>query len=175
MSTIQEYSFIGKGMVILIDGAVEHAMGNCSSLSFKLSIDEKKLANYKTAGGGNQNTVYRINDITAEMDLRELSPENLALATSGGYSVDNATGVASIEALTQVGKEYSLRFEGLNEAQSGASVTVEVYRLKVSPADSLDLIGDDFSTLKVKGAILADSSKPAGKSQYFKIEMDTKV
>ncbi|WP_137009600.1 hypothetical protein [Aquitalea aquatilis] len=175
MSTIQEHSFIGKGVVTLIDGVVERPLGNCSSLGLKLSIDEKKLANYKTPGGGNQNTVYRINDVTAEMDLRELSPENMALATSGGVTTDPATGVASIEALTQVGKEFSLRFDGLNEAQGGASVVVEIYRLKVSPADSLDLISDDFATLKVKGAILADSSKPVGKSQYFKVEMATKV
>lgn len=172
---IQEFSYIGKGVVTLIDGGVETPLGNCSSLSFKLTVDEKKLANYKTAGGGNQNTVYRISDVSAEMDLRELSAANLAAATSGAASIDQATGLATIEALTQVGKEFGLRFDGLNEAQGGgASVVVTVYRVKLSPADSLDWIGDDFATLKIKGAVLADSTKPAGKSQYFKVVMATK-
>lgn len=175
MATLQEFSYIGKGIVTLIDGAVETPLGNCSSLGIKMTVDEKKLANYKTAGGGNQNTVFRISDASAEMDLREFSAANLALATSGAATIDQATGIVTVEALTQVGKEFGLRFDGLNEAQSGASVVITIYRLKVSPADSLDLISDDFATLKVKGAILADSTKPAGKSQYFKAVMATKV
>lgn len=173
---IQEYSYVGCGAVKLkLADADPVPVGNCSALSLKMSVDEKTLTDYTNGGGGTWNKMTRIKDVSIEMDLRELSPANIGLALNGTVIVDDATGKATIEALTAMGKEYTLIFEGMNDAQSGASVDVTVHRFKPTPAESLDLIGDDFATLKIKGSALVDKTQPAGKSRYFVVVMDTKV
>ena len=77
-----------------------------------------------------------------------------------------------IQAITDSGKEFKLIFVGLNEAQSGKAVVVDLYRVKFSPAQGLGFIGDEFNGLELTGSVLKDASKTgAGISQYFKVEM----
>lgn len=176
MAAIQEFSYIGNGVVKVQKGAATaREVGNCSALSLKISTDEKKLTDYTRGGGGTANKVVRISSVDVEMDLRELSPDNIALALQGDVTIDATSKEATIEALTQLGTEYKLIFEGLNEAQSGAKVNLTIHRFKPSPADDLALIGDDFATLKLKGGVLADRTKTGGKSMYFQVVMATQV
>ena len=78
----------------------------------------------------------------------------------------------SIEGLVSAGTDYRLVFDGLNEAQSGKAVSVTLYRVKFSPTAGLDLIGDDFGKMDLKGTVLQDSSiTTSGMSQYIKIQM----
>ncbi|MGE3319824.1 MAG: hypothetical protein AB7I18_11075 [Candidatus Berkiella sp.] len=78
-----------------------------------------------------------------------------------------------IHALVNSGYEYHLVFDGLNEAQSGKKVVLDLYRVKFTPASSLSLIGDDFASLELKGTALVDTSKVGtGISRYFKVEME---
>lgn len=78
-----------------------------------------------------------------------------------------------IQALIHSGDEYHLIFDGLNEAQSGKRVVLDIYRVKFTPAASLSFIGDDFGSLEMKGIALSDSSKTgSGVSRYFKVEME---
>ena len=72
-----------------------------------------------------------------------------------------------IQALTTAAAELELVFLGLNEADSGSPVTVKVWRGKFGPTQGLPLIGDDYAALEMAGAVLADSSKTGGVSQYF--------
>lgn len=175
-TAIQEYSYIGKGTVKLQKGAdPAREVGNCDGLNIKISTDEKEIQDYTTAGGGVANKITRIKSVDIEMSLRELSPDNIALAVLGSVAIDEVTKKATIEALTQTGVEYKLIFEGLNEAQSGASADVTIHRFKPSPADDIALIGDDFATLKLKGAALKDKTQPVGKSQFFQVVLDTQV
>ena len=77
-----------------------------------------------------------------------------------------------IEAITNSGKEWEMVFEGLNEARSDKPVVVDIYRLKFSPAQSVDFIGDDYASLQLTGEALKDTSKTgAGISQYIKVRM----
>lgn len=176
MAAIIEHSFIGNGVVKLQKGsAAAREVGNCSALSIKFSTDEKKIQDYTRGGGGNANKLTRISSVDVEMDLRELSPDNIALAIQGDVSIDATSKDATIEALTQLGAEYKLTFEGMNEAQGGAKVNVTIHRFKPSPTEDLSLIGDDFATLKLKGGVLVDRSKPAGKSGYFQVVMATQT
>jgi hypothetical protein len=81
-------------------------------------------------------------------------------------------GADVIQALTNSGDEYELIFDGLNEAETGKSVTVKVYRVKFSPAAALGFIGEDFGELALEGSVLNDASKVgAGVSQYFQIAL----
>ncbi|EIY4766838.1 hypothetical protein MM188_003220 [Vibrio cholerae] len=72
-----------------------------------------------------------------------------------------------VQALMNSGKEFRIVFNGMNEAKSGAPSIVRVHRWKPSPAESLSLIGEDFGELTLTGEVLADTTKPLGKSQFF--------
>lgn len=94
-----------------------------------------------------------------------------ALAIEVGY-----TKVAGnvVEALTSTSQEYTLTFVGLNEAQSGKAVVVDVHRAKFSPLSNLALIGDDFAALDLNGESLSDSTVVgAGLSKFFKVEVQS--
>lgn len=78
-----------------------------------------------------------------------------------------------VQALVSSGKEYELRFEGLNEARSGKRVLITAYRVKLGAAQNLGLIGEDYAALEMSGKLLKDTSKTgAGVSQYFKVEIE---
>lgn len=72
-----------------------------------------------------------------------------------------------VQALMTAAPELEFRFLGLNEADSGSSVEVNIWRAKLGPAQSIPLIGDDYAALEMTGAAMADASRPAGQSQYF--------
>lgn len=77
-----------------------------------------------------------------------------------------------VEAATTGALVLELHFEGLNEANSGKPVIVDVYRAQLSPTKALSLLGDKFADLAVDAEILADTSKTGvGTSQYFRVLM----
>ncbi len=77
-----------------------------------------------------------------------------------------------VEAMTQGAIILELHFEGLNEANSGKPVIVDVYRAQLSPTKALSLLGDKFADLQVEAELLADTSKVGeGISQYFRVKM----
>jgi len=77
-----------------------------------------------------------------------------------------------VEALTTGALILELHFEGLNEANSGKPVIVDVYRAQLSPTKALSLLGDKFSDLQVEAEVLADTSKVGtGISQYFRAKL----
>jgi len=76
-----------------------------------------------------------------------------------------------VQALTQSSQEFSLTLVGLNDAQSGKPVVVDLHRVKFSPAGELGFITDEFGAIEVTGEVLADSNiTGAGLSQFMKIE-----
>lgn len=79
----------------------------------------------------------------------------------------------TIEALTTKAAELDLVFGGLNEADSGKPVLVEIWRASQGVSKSLALItGSDFATLEVEGNVLQDPNKTgAGVSRYYKVSM----
>lgn len=79
-----------------------------------------------------------------------------------------------INALTTPGKEYELFFDGLNEARSGKTTTVNAYRVRLGAAQDFALIGDDYAGLELTGKVLKDTTKTgAGISQYFAAKIVT--
>lgn len=77
-----------------------------------------------------------------------------------------------VQALAGAAEELELVFLGLNEADSGSSATVKVWRAKLSPTQSLPLIGDDYAALEMTGSAMADASKTGGESQYFSVFLE---
>ena len=77
-----------------------------------------------------------------------------------------------VEAMTSSSILLELHFEGLNEANSGKPVIVDIYKAQLSPTKVLSLLGDKFADLEVEAEILADTSKTgAGISQYFRVKL----
>lgn len=65
--------------------------------------------------------------------------------------------------LNSTQKTYALRYEGVNLAEGGAPVIVELYRLSTGLLQQLDLItsGNALAGMQVTGSVLRDTSKPA--------------
>ncbi len=77
-----------------------------------------------------------------------------------------------VEALTQAGAEFTLVFDGLNEAQGGKAVSVRLHRVKFSPAQGLGFIADEFAGLELTGEVLKDESiTGSGLSQYLQVTL----
>lgn len=87
-----------------------------------------------------------------------------------GIFVITGTNVAqtSLQALVNEDIEYRMLVALENEMGLGKRI-VKMYRVKFSPASTLALISNDAAKIELKGTILADESKPEGKSQYFEV------
>ncbi|ABM37557.1 phage tail tube protein [Polaromonas naphthalenivorans] len=84
--------------------------------------------------------------------------------TYGAYAV--------IEAMTTKAVELALTFGGLNEADGGKPVVVDIYRASQGITKKLALINKDFGALDVEGSILLDATKTGvGISRYYKVSM----
>jgi len=75
-----------------------------------------------------------------------------------------------IEALVNSGYEWALHFDGLNEARSSKPASVDLFRVKFTPAQGLSFIGDDFAAMEVSAEVLSDSTQSTG-SKYFDIQV----
>lgn len=168
---IKNYAYIGKGIIKLQkSGGAAVDVGNASALSFAITEDQIKLPNYRTLGGGSYAAVSRISEVQVQMTLHDLSPENLAMVLFGTSTTANKT--HTIEALVTGAQEFTMTFEGMNEANTGQEVNVTIHRVKIGATSDLGLIGDDFASLEVTGEVLLDSSiTTEGLSQFFKIEI----
>ncbi len=100
--------------------------------------------------------------------------ENGKILDRTSLTIDYDYGAVNvIHALMNSGNEYRFVFDGLNEAQSGKAVVLDIHRVKFTPAASLSFISDDFGSIEITGTALADISKTAlGISRYFKVEME---
>lgn len=96
------YDYIGVGTIWLKkrDSAEAARMiGNCSKLSFAITEDEKSLRNYMDCGGGEVNSISRIQSVGIQITAHDFSPENLALALYGATAT-TAAGTVTDEAHT---------------------------------------------------------------------------
>lgn len=79
---------------------------------------------------------------------------------------------AAIEALTTKAVELELTFGGLNEADGGKPVLVEIWRASQGITKGLALINKGFGALEVEGTVLMDPARTgAGISRYYKTSL----
>lgn len=84
------------------------------------------------------------------------------------YSYSYADQVV-IEALTTKAPELTFRFAGLNEADSGKPVIVDLWRVSQGVAKQLSLIKKGFGALDIEGEVLQDPTKTGvGISRYMR-------
>ena len=71
------------------------AIGNVDKLALSVAEDQKELLDYTSAGGGTQNKIIRIKSIDASITLRDISPDNLAIALRGTSAAITSASVTS--------------------------------------------------------------------------------
>jgi hypothetical protein len=90
--------------------------------------------------------------------------ENDPIKISYSYS---ARGV--VEALTQPQAEWTLYFDGLNEAENNENTTVDLHRIKFGTVQNVDMIGDDYATLQLVAELLVDPLQVGvGASKFYR-------
>jgi hypothetical protein len=80
-------------------------------------------------------------------------------------------GSSVIGAYDHTPRFFSLRFEGINQADAESPVVCDIYKVQLEPVDALSLIGDNFSSLQVTGRVFADSihGGHADEGRYLRI------
>lgn len=96
-----------------------------------------------------------------------------AIVDAAGLKVDYTyAGYDKVEAMTTSAITLELHFEGLNEANSGKPVIVDVWRAQLSPTKALSLLGEKFADLEIEAEVLADPTKTGvGISRYFRAKL----
>lgn len=88
-------SYVGKGKVHLD----KRFLGNVSVLDFTINEENIELTDYTSAGGGNYNSLRRIDSVEMSMTMHDLSADNLAVALFGSTS-SVATSTITDESIT---------------------------------------------------------------------------
>lgn len=100
-------------------------------------------------------------------------PEAPGIATADKLWVSYTYGdYATIEAITTKAVELELTFGGLNEADGGKPVLVEIWRASQGVTKQLALLDKGFGALDVEGSVLMDPTKTGvGVSRYYRTSM----
>lgn len=76
-----------------------------------------------------------------------------------------------VEAMVNSGYEFEASFRGYNEARA-KHFAIDMFRLRFPPTEGLDWVGEEFATLQTAPKILSDTTRPAGKSQFFRVSIE---
>jgi hypothetical protein len=119
-------------------------------LSFTITAGATPFA----AGDGFSITVVQATEVVAKVDY-----------TSAAFD--------EIELLTNSGEEWYLLMEGANAVGEKGKFNAHYWRVKFSPTESRDVIGnEDFMTMNVRAEVLREDSRATGdaKSAYGKLQ-----
>lgn len=106
-----------------------------------------------------------------------LLPEGISVSATAAGLIDSDAVTVSydyadqvvIEALTTKAPELTLRFGGLNEADSGRSVIMDMWRVSQGVTKQLTLLKKGFGALDIEGEVLQDPTKTGvGISRYMR-------
>ncbi|WJN60933.1 hypothetical protein [Pseudomonas sp. SO81] len=123
---------------------------NTGGLSFTINAGATPFV----AGDGFTITVVQVTEVVAEVDY-----------TSAAFD--------EIELLTNSGEEWYLLMEGANAVGEKGKFNAHYWRVKFSPTESRDVIGnEDFMTMTVRAEVLREDSRSTGdaKSAYGKLQ-----
>lgn len=76
----------------------------------------------------------------------------------------------TVEALVVSGKTFEMLIDGLNKAQGNAHEVWRLFMAQFGPTGGLNIITREFGSMEVKAAIIADTTKAPGLSQYFTVK-----
>ena len=108
----------------------------------------------------------------ADYEMRNSGLVILSDALAGTSGVVNYTSVDfdKIQALTEIGGEYELVYDGYNEARKTV-FKMKAHRVKIGLTQALQLISDDYAGLPLTVDLLKDPSvSGTGLSKYFYVD-----
>jgi hypothetical protein len=88
-------------------------------------------------------------------------------ATLWAYTYAAYTG--KIEALMTTVAEYAVRFDGINVADGGSQVVLNLHRVSLDLAKVLAFIEAKHGNLEIGGMLLPDTAQPAGTSMFYNL------
>lgn len=105
-------------------------------------------------------------DTNYSIDPYSMTIEMLNTSTGGPFTgplkVDYTPGAMNeIAMFNAASTEYFLRFVGMNMADSGKNVTIDLYKVQLSPTTELNMIAEDLAQLPMEGAALIDLLRPS--------------
>jgi hypothetical protein len=125
--------------------------------------------------------------VTVKKGVDVIDAENYEVRPEGIFIPDGVAGIVeadpllvsythpemvNMEALTSTAPELELTFGGLNEAESGKPVVVDIWRLASGITKTLALMQTDFGKLSIEGEVLKDPTKSGvGVSPYYRVQM----
>lgn len=78
-----------------------------------------------------------------------------------------------VQAIMTSGEEFHMVFDGLNDADSGKGVVVDIFKAKPTPGEGIGLISEEFASSSINGTIIKDTTKNGTtESQYYTIDME---
>lgn len=116
------------------------------------------------------NTDYTVDLVTGAISFLAAStvvPAGAAVVVTAGYAF--AAYAGRVEGLMTSPKSYGFVFTGINMGD-GSQVRVEVFKATVSLPKNLAFLEAKHAALTLEGAMLQDTSRPTGTSQFFAIE-----
>lgn len=123
------YDYIGVGSIwIQKRNSAEAArmIGNCSKLSFAITEGEKSQRNYLDCGGGEINSISRIESMAIQITAHDLSPENLAMALYGATTTTAAGTVTDESHVVTLGQPIELNYpsSAITSVKEGVTVLI---------------------------------------------------
>ena len=164
------------GAVIDSVSRIDSVVASITALSLdadNIALALRGLVNVVAAGAvtGESHTSVQLGYTVKNTGLLILAGGTI---TSGTDITVDYTKLASseVEALSAAGKEYTIVFDGLNEADSGKPVALECHRCKFNPTQALALISDDFGSLPLSFDVLKDDLiTGTGLSKFMKLSL----
>lgn len=101
---------------------------------------------------------YDVNLTFGRITILNIGSYTQPFSMAYSYAKNTATGL-----FTAAQPDIALLYEGINNAENGAGVVVELYKVAPSPLTELMLIttGNDTATLAVSAGVLLDTTKAA--------------
>lgn len=106
-----------------------------------------------------------VKDVNYTIDPASMTITLIDVTTGGPFTgplkVDYTPGVSTeIGMFNTPQTDLFMRFVGMNTADSGKAVTVDLYKVSLNPTKELSFITDDLAQLQIEGAALLDALKP---------------
>lgn len=118
------------------------------------------------------NVNYRLNEFAGTVDIIDLTVGGpFVMPLKASYTPGT---VVQVGAFKEASPEYYMRLDGVN-TDDGSRMVADVFRVRLSPTKTLDLINEDLSTFELEGSVLADATRasetPGG--QFFSLTLPT--
>lgn len=119
-----------------------------------------------TAGVGSPTGAALVLNTDYELDAASGKVTFLTVQAGGATFNYGYTDPASVSMLSAGTKEYAMMFENINKANANDAGSVELYRVRMSPASNMDFLSDELQVPQLTGTVLADLTKDSADTEF---------